>query len=165
MTKEEFKHIYDTYFDAIRSYIYYRCGDTDLASDIAQEVFMNVWKKKDTFHLENIKGLLYKMASNTFISAYRKGKVADEYLEHVKFTFKEEKEDRSLEYKELKTAYEDCLGQLKEGCREVFLMSRMEELTYREIAERLEISVKAVEKRMSQALKELKLKLNINDIA
>jgi RNA polymerase sigma-70 factor (ECF subfamily) len=50
---------------------------------------------------------------------------------------------------------------MPENQRVVFLMSRMEDLTYREIAERLELSIKAVEKRMSLALKLLKAKLEV----
>ena len=165
MTKQDFKHLYNIHFDEVRNYIYYRCGNTELASDVVQEVFMKVWNKKDRLNTNNIKGLLYKMASDTFINNYRKEKVANQYLDHLKLTFKEEEDQKSLEYKELKTVYENCLGSLNENCRTVFLMSRMEEMTYKEIAERLEISVKTVEKRMSQTLKELRLKLNVNGIA
>ena len=43
--KTEFKLLFDTYFDAIRSFVFYRCGDANVASDVAQEVFMKVWEK------------------------------------------------------------------------------------------------------------------------
>lgn len=162
MTKQDFKQLYDNYFDAVRSYIYYRCSDEDLASDIAQEVFMKVWNKKDSLQNDNLKGLLYKMASDLFVSTYRKGKTAEQYIEHLKFNFKNESQETNIEYQELKQVYENCLAGLDEKCRTVFLMSRIEELKYKEIAERLDISIKTVEKRMSTALKELKIKLNVN---
>ena len=45
INKAEFKQLFDKYFDTIRSFIFYRCGDTDAASDMAQDVFMKIWEK------------------------------------------------------------------------------------------------------------------------
>ena len=72
LSKKEFKLLFDTYFDAVRSFIFYRCGDTDMASDIAQEIFMKIWEKKEQLHNNNLKALLYKMANEMVISSYRK---------------------------------------------------------------------------------------------
>ena len=165
MTSKEFKDTYTKYFDSIRSYIYYRSNDGDLASDISQEVFMKIWNNKEKYDFKNIKSLLYKMANDNFISHYRKEKVQNKYFDHLKFNFKDESNNHNIEYLELKTVYENCLAQLDEKHRTVFLMSRTENLKYKEIAERLEISIKTVEKRMSQTLKELKTKLNVNDLS
>ena len=161
MTKEAFKILYDQYFDDIRRYIYYRSGDQELATDIAQEAFITVWEKKFDYHPNKTKSLLYKIASDKFLSHYRKGKVEEKYLTEVKLRFSEGSHDNSLEYEELKTHYEKTLAKLPEKQREVFLMSRLEELSYKEIAERLTIGVKAVEKRMSLALAVLKREIKI----
>lgn len=157
MTREEFKGIYDKYFDTIRNYIYFRSGDDELASDIVQETFFKVWEKQFDAANKGIKSLLYKIAGDMFVSHYRKEKLAKEYSGDFKLSFKDEKFDNSLEYKELKQRYEAILAKIPDKQRTVFLMSRMEELTYKEIAERLQISVKAVEKRMNLALGELKI--------
>lgn len=156
MTKEEFKYIYEAYFDAIRSYLFYRSGDAELATDITQEVFIKVWEKQFNTETKKMKSLLYKISGNIFINHIRREKIAGDYANEIKLNFKEESPDNTLEYKELKNNYERALVNLPEKQRIVFLMSRMEELTYKEIAERLQISVKAVEKRMSNALSELK---------
>ena len=80
-------------------------------------------------------------------------------MKRLKFDFSANTPDEILEYEELKQQYETSLAALCEKQRSVFLMSRIENLTYKEIADRLSVSVKAVEKRMSQALKVLKEKL------
>lgn len=140
------------YFDPVRSYIYYRCGDTELATDIAQEVFVRIWEKKFDITDKRIKGLLYKMAREMFISKYRRQELERKYSESIRFDYQELPADGELDYTELLSRYETALAELPESQREVFLMNRNEELKYSEIAERLGLSVKAVEKRMSGAL-------------
>ncbi len=156
MTKKEFKIIYDLYFDHIRRYIYYRSGNEELATDIAQETFMKIWEKDFDYHPKKTKSLLYKIALDYFISQYRKAKIETKYLNEIRFNFTEETSTNLLEYQELKTHYEKILADLPAKQRDVFLMNRLEGFTYKEIAERLELSIKAVEKRMSLALGVLK---------
>jgi RNA polymerase sigma-70 factor (family 1) len=159
LTKQEFKYCFDAYFDAIRNYVYYRSGDVDLATDIAQDVLMKLWEKQVDFEESRTKSLLYKMASDAFVSQVRKNQVSDKYLGSIELSFNDQDPHKELQYTELKARYQKVLAELTENQREVFLMNRSEELTYKEIAERLGLSVKAVEKRMSLAIKTLKQKL------
>ena len=156
MNKEEFKNIYDNYFDAIRNYIFYKSGNTDIATDITQEAFIKIWEKQVVFNPQKNKSLLYKIAGDLFINYIRHKKVETNYLSGIKFSFVNDSLNNNIEYKELKKNYEVILLRLSEKQRIVFLMSRNEELSYKEIADRLNISVKAVEKRMSKALVELR---------
>ncbi len=156
MNQEQFKYLFDTYFDAIRNYLYFRSGDSELATDIAQESFMKVWEKRDSYKDPPNKALLYKMANNLFISKYRKDVVAQNYVARAKHYDETESPEDILQYKELNYKYELALTQLSEKQRVVFLMSRDEGFKYSEIAERLNLSVKAVEKRMKNALQFLR---------
>ena len=157
MTQESFKNIFDTHFDSVRNYVYYRSGDTELATDIAQETFMKVWEKKLDPNIDHIAALLFKIAGDLFVSSYRKQKVALNFRMNVKpeDTGTVTPEDQ-MRFEELKIRYNKALGELPEKQRIVFLMSRMDELKYHEIAEKLGLSVKAVEKRMKNALAFLK---------
>lgn len=156
MTKTEFKTLYDTYFEPVRRYLYYRSGDAELATDLTQEAFLRVWEKDFEFNLQANKSLVYKIAIDKLISHFRRQKVSAAYLQDFRFQFKEGEEDTSLEFKELKALYEASLQSLSEKQRDVFLMSRLDALSYTDIAERLNISVKAVEKRISGALSTLR---------
>jgi RNA polymerase sigma-70 factor (ECF subfamily) len=159
LTKKDYKNCFDQLFDPLRNYLYYKCGDGDLATDIVQDIFLKVWEKPIDVTSKTIKPLLYKMVNNAFFDHLRKNKVANKYLSRLDLNVNSNSPDEILEFEELKQKYETSLATLGEKQRTVFLMSRMEDLTYKEIAERLSISVKAVEKRMSQALKVLKQKL------
>lgn len=151
--------MFDKYFDSIRSYVYYRNGDSDAATDIAQEAFMTLWQKNIDFEEKKNVSFLYKLAGNIFVDQYRKGKTAQKYLDALKWNYNEHSAENETEFNELKSKYEQALTQLPEDQKTTFLMSRAEELTYGDIAERLNISIKAVEKRMSKALAFLNLKL------
>jgi RNA polymerase sigma factor (sigma-70 family) len=158
LTREEFKNTFDSHFESIRNYIYYRSGDKELANDVAQETFLRYWEKlsgKDDGS-GNVKGLLYKIAGDIFISSYRRKKTA------MNFPAAQNKEEsghspeEQMTYKELLKTYENALANLPEKQRVVFLLNRMEGLKYHEIAVNLRLSVKAVEKRMKNALEYLR---------
>lgn len=159
MTQEKLKYLFDKYFNALRSYIYYRNGNQDEATDIAQEAFIVLWEKNSEFDEKRNLKFLYMVAGNMFVDQYRKNKTAMQYLSSLKWSWSEEYSGSEMEYGELKKRYELALLQMPEDHRVTFLMSRNDELTYAEIAQRLNISVKAVEKRMSKALAILNQKI------
>ncbi len=156
MTKEQFKTLFDQYFDDIRRYIYYRSGDEALSTDLAQDTFMRIWEKGLLLLPGKDAGLLYKIAGDLFVSHTRREKLRKEAPERIRFQQRGIGPDEELEFRELQEKYEKALMKLPEDLRIVFLMSRMEELTYSEIAARLSLSVKAIEKRMTGALARLR---------
>ncbi|MBI9065127.1 MAG: RNA polymerase sigma-70 factor [Marinilabiliaceae bacterium] len=152
INKGEFKQLFNSKFESLKLYVYYKCGDESLASDITQDVFMKIWENRKSIRKSTVTSLLYTMANNLFISEYRRNK------RDIKLQVKDEMEETQYSaeemyvYLETKKRYENTLNTMPCEAREVFLMSRIEELKYREIADRLQISIKTVEKRMSIAL-------------
>lgn len=157
MTRPEFKKLFNTYFDVVQNYIYYRSGNSDLATDIAQETFLRVWEKQLIIEDKKTKALLFKIAGDMFISSYRKEKTVLEFKLNTKPELNDQSPEDKMQFKELKRNYEQALAKLPEKQRIVFLMSRMDQMKYHEIADALGLSVKAVEKRMKHALDYLKL--------
>ena len=159
MTAKDFKMIYDTHFDDLRRYLIYRSGDQDLSGDIAQNVFMKVWTKKIEIASGNIKSLLFKMATEEFISHIRRKKVEKEYTESIDLRLIREP-DNNDDLLEKKVLFQKALNQLPEKQKTALLMNKMQGLTYKEIAEVLNLSQKAIERRIGLALKALKQNLN-----
>jgi len=160
LTAKDFKMIYDTHFDDLRRYLIYRSGDQDLSGDIAQNVFMKVWTKKIELASGNIKSLLFKMATDEFISHIRRKKVERAYSDSIDLRLLQESDNGDDELKDKKEQFKKALNQLPEKQRTALLMNKMQGLTYEEIAESLNLSEKAIEKRISQALGTLKQSLN-----
>jgi RNA polymerase sigma-70 factor (family 1) len=160
LTREEFKMIFDTYFSGVRNYIYYRSGDQDLATDVAQETFMRLWEKTPKLVNGNIKALLFKISGDILITHLRKQKVAMKFSSRVRVEELSDSPYDLMHYKELLHNYEHALENLPEKQRKVFLLSRMDGMKYFEIADYLGVSLKAVEKRMKNALDYLKIAIS-----
>ncbi len=68
MTRAEFKQLFDAHFEAVRNYIWYRSGNPELASDVAQEAFLKLWEKRPYVRKAKLKSLVFKMAGDIFVS-------------------------------------------------------------------------------------------------
>lgn len=157
LTQEEFKKLFEMHFAQVRNYVFYRSGNTDVATDIAQETFLKIWEKQNSILPEKVKGLLFKIAGDLFVSHYRKEKRSFQFFNHYLFEEKGDSPEDILTFKQLKENYEKALVKMPEKQRTVFLMSRVENLKYHEIALMSSISIKAVEKRMKSALAHLRI--------
>jgi RNA polymerase sigma-70 factor (ECF subfamily) len=161
LTREEFKNLFDQHYDAVRNYIYYRSGDADMATDIAQDAFLTLWEKQLGDGHANAKALVFRIAGNLFISHYRRQRKLTGIKLSLNPDVSTSSPDEQVMFSELKEKYERALLKMPEKQRIVFLMSRIDRMKYHEIAERLGLSQKAVEKRMSLAIRFLKEKMEV----
>jgi RNA polymerase sigma-70 factor, ECF subfamily len=136
--------------------------DSDIAKDIVQEVFFILWQKKESIDLsKSVKSYLTLAVRNKCLNYIRDHKkFSDPILESEDQYFKSDYKqgDRLIE-DELRKKISSSIEELPPKCREVFLLSRYENLKYQEIADRLHISVKTVETQMSKALQHLRIRL------
>lgn len=153
-----FRSIFDLYYESIRSFAYFKTGNVDLADDIVQEAFLKLWSMRDSVRTETVKSLLYTIAGNIIKNHYKHLKVTYNFQRENSAESPSESADSEVRMQELSIQLQQALASIPDGAREVFLMNRIEELSYAEIADRLGLSVKAIEKRMSDALRVLREK-------
>ncbi len=130
MNQLAFRQLFDHHFEHVRNYIFYRCGDPELATDIAQDTFMKIWEKRLSPEKGKEKALLFKIAGDLFISAYRKQQTVIRFAETAQKELVSPFVDDEIGYNELKVMYELALSQMKENQRIVFLMSRHDGMKY-----------------------------------
>ena len=148
----QFEHIFQSHYEAIRNYIYYKSGSIDEAEDIAQEAFLKIWEKRETIIQTTVKSLLYTIAGNIFLNRWQHRNVELQFALQYGSEGTSSSPEYDLEMKEFDEKLQNALSALTEKNRTVFLMNRIDRMTYQDIANSLDISVKAVEKRMNKAL-------------
>jgi RNA polymerase sigma-70 factor (family 1) len=158
----EFESIFNAWYEPIRNFLYYKTGDIQVAEDIAQDVFLKVWEKRNEIKIETVKQLLYTIANNLFLNHINRQKVSLKFAENYTIGQNKESPEFEMELKEFDNKLQKAIGLLDEKQRTVFLMNRIEKFTYNQIADNLSITVKAVEKRMQKALSFLKVKIEMN---
>jgi len=154
----KFKELFEAYYKPLHGYAYTIVKDEALAEEIVQEVFCRLWERNGKIHLQKAtQPYLYKAVYNESMNVLKKAKYRSRHstaLEH------ETAAENLTDLKGLQEKANQALNELPEQCRTIFQMSRFEDLKYREIADRLGISVKTVEAQMSKALKILRSKLS-----
>ena len=155
-----FNKAYLTNVQAATNFAYYKCGDRDAALDLVQDAFAKIWEHCSQIEFSKVKTYLFTTVNNLFLNTIKHQKVV---LNYAKETPNLDRTNQSPEYimeeEEFKVKLQNAIASLSEAQREVFLLNRIDGKKYREIAELLDISQKAVEKRMSGALKLLKAQI------
>jgi RNA polymerase sigma-70 factor (family 1) len=156
-----FEKVFDAHSEGLRNYLYYKSGDMDMAEDLVQESFVKLWKSCAKVSVLKAKSFLFTVGSNLFLNVVAHKKVVLNHQKQTPKQYTSETPEFILEEKEFMKKLQDAIADLSEKQREVFLLNRIDKKTYTEIAEIVGISVKAVEKRMSLALKSLREKIEL----
>lgn len=157
--KENYEIIFNNYSKSMRNYMYYKCGDLQQAEDIVQDAFIKLWNNCKKVIFEKAKSYLFTIANNAFLNEIAHKKVVQNYQKLNLKVSTNLTPEFLMEEKEFMEKLKAAIDKLPEKQREVFLLSRIDKKKYAEIAEITGITVKAVEKRMSQALVTLREKI------
>jgi len=157
-----FEKLYNLYFPRLYAFSFKIINDSGLAKDVVQNVFIKIWEIRTSFNLENPEAFIYQMVRNASLNYIRnlkvvdnlKSKIKDQYLgEELYYIDMVGNDPYILIEKELEEKVMEVMETLPDKCFAVFNMSRIEGLKNREIANQLGISIKAVEKHISKAMK------------
>ena len=156
--KGAYETVFREYYRPMTAYAFRFLGDLPASESIVQDVFLRLWqKRKEIMITSSLQNYLFRSVKNLSINYIEHEKIKSGYQAMV---IKNES-DRS-EYSEfflefgLKQKIETAISALPEKRQEIFRLAREEGLKYREIADRLEISVKTVETQMTLSMKQLR---------
>ncbi|MFO7668270.1 MAG: RNA polymerase sigma-70 factor [Bacteroidales bacterium] len=156
---QSFEKLFLCFYPGLLRYAKTLVRKTEIAEEVVQDVFYNVWKNRDSILIiQSWKSYLYRSVYNNAMMHLRKVR-RELTMEDGLFPEKEESSPdplHELEFQEVSEVVSETIGRLPERTREIFLLNRQEGLKYREIAERLSISVKTVEANMGRALNALR---------
>lgn len=154
-----FEKIFNLHAKNLKRFIFSKTRDEDLAEDIIQDTFVKIWEDCEKVFFDTVKSYLYTIANNLFLNIIKHNKVVQIHQENFVKTSTNESPEFMLLEEEFLLKLEKTIADLPEKQREVFLLNRIEKKKYKDIAIQLDISVKAVEKRMHGALLVLREKI------
>lgn len=159
----EFDEIYHLYYPRLILFAVKLTGNREESEEIIQDVFVRFWLKEGSLNIKfSIKAYLFRSVHNACLDYLKKEKVQQKNNNTIFSFFHEtiEFSDPILQ-EELENAIHKSIEELPDQCKNVFLLHREKELTYREIAEHLNISVKTVETHIFRAVKSLRKSLAV----
>jgi RNA polymerase sigma-70 factor (family 1) len=160
--QKAFEAIYDRYARSLFRYIYNHTRNKEVSEEIVQELFISLWTKRENLSIDSLNAYLYRASKYQLLSYLRSDKVRKKYAAEF-VLFLAGRHDNSLEefinVSDLQVMIESAISKLPERCQMVFRMSRFENASIQEIAERLNISTGTVENYLSQALRHLRASL------
>jgi RNA polymerase sigma-70 factor (ECF subfamily) len=157
-----FGQIFNEFYINLCRFAYTYLKDEDIAEEVVQELFISLWEQRDTISIKTtLRAYLYTSIKNRSLNyirnhktrAFHEDEFANNQLHQVDYII------NFCEKEELNTLVIEAINELPEQCRKIFELSRNEGLSYREIAEKMIITSKTVEKQMGIALKKLRSKL------
>lgn len=165
-----FKQVFESFYPRLLRFAGEYVKDKQEAENILQNVFLTLWEKRNTLRADtNLTAYLMTLVKSRCLNYLKHKNIVDAYSKKTQTLHQQESifnyyaiskfDPEQIDIESLELLVEKAIGELPEQCRKVFELSRYEGLKYKEIAERLNISVKTVETHMSNALKILRINL------
>lgn len=155
---EAFETLFRTYSEPLSAFAAQYVSSPEVAEEIVQDLFLEIWERRAHWTpTTNVRAYLYKTARNKALDYLKHAEVVAEWKRQAEVwesSLRSPAEE--LRQNELRRAIQAALAELPKRRRLIFVLSRRHGMTYREVAETLEISVKTVETQMSRAFKALR---------
>lgn len=160
--EEAFEVLYNRYWEKLLTIAYHRIGSMEVAKELVQDVFTNLWRRRQQLTIQTTFGAyIFSAMKYTILDHIRAQAVKEKYIAAIKTAvqYADNSTVDFIAYEELNHTLEQEIRKLPEKCRMVFRLSRIEHYSTKEIAEKLQISPKTVENQITKALKLLRVNL------
>jgi len=157
-----YEMLFKQWYEPLCRYAHSMLHDRDEAEDIVQKIFCKLWDQHEKLEIHtSIKSYLYRMTHNACLNKIKQLQMQAEHHEMIAYCSiaSSNQVEQTLAHKELRQQIELAIATLPERCRQVFLLSRMQNLSYVQIAQQMLISPNTVETQIVKALKILRTKL------
>lgn len=160
--KQAFDEVFLKHFKSLHAYAFAIIKEKDDAEEIVQNVFVRIWTKREQLKTDGfLKPFLYRSVHNESLNYLKHQKVRSNFNVHYAEAVKNDAGNLNTEIMatELQRNIHSAINELPEKCRNIFQLSRFDQMKYQEIADTLNISIKTVENQMGKALKILRLRV------
>jgi RNA polymerase sigma-70 factor (ECF subfamily) len=158
--EKAWEHITELFYQPLVLFVNSMTHRMDIAEELVQDVFVNFWTKRDRIEINtSLKAYLYRAARNHTLNHIKRNKFEMNYQQSLKPDYSYNSTDTKIGYSELEQQLNKSIEELPETRRDIFKLSRFEDMTYKEISDTLEIPIRQVHYQIGLALKELREKV------
>ncbi len=151
-----FSSVFNKYSKDLHSFLYYKFGELLNPKDKVQEAFIKLWENCEKIPPDKAKSFVYTTANNLMLNDVAHKKVVLKHQQTKPKAYTHESPEFLMQETEYMDKLQKALSNLTDAQREAFMMNRVEGKRFKEIAAILDISTKAVEKRIYGALEKLR---------
>jgi RNA polymerase sigma-70 factor (family 1) len=150
-----FEELYHRYWGTLTDSVYKRLQSRQKAEDLVQDLFIDIFQKRNIIEFKvSVKAYLHQAIKYKVLNEFRSDNIKNNYTKSLFFSPTSKNDFANhLEAKDLRLKITEVMNQLPEKCKKAFLLSRMENLSNKEISSNMKISVSTVEKHIGKALK------------
>lgn len=151
--EQAFKELYERYWYKMYVIAYRKLRRKEVAEELAQELFVLIWQKRETLRIINLRAFFGVSLRNLIIDYIRRNIREEHYLDQLRqfFPVSTLATIETVQLDELSEAVQNTLAKLPEKTRQIFILNRFEHLTIREIAQQLNLSEKTIEYHLARS--------------
>ena len=158
-----YNQLFVRYYSRLCAFVFNLTQNYSASEDVVQELFIRLWIQRGKLEItENISGYLYRASKNAALNYLRAEKSRQKSIQNMPVQ-EWQSDDGLIEQIEFSAALNQCIGQLPERSRDVFMKSRFEGMKQQEISDQLGVSVKTIKNQIWKSLQFLKACLELHE--
>jgi len=162
ITHSSLRQLFNQHFTPLCRFLAYYTSDRMTIEDVVQDVFVNMWEKREELQIESLTAYLYSSARNRMLNYIKEEKRQNVLFEQwVQDEIEMKRGEECFNIDEFSQRVELAIDSLPDKCKQIFNLSKKRKLTYKQIAGHFNISLKTVESQMGIALRKIREQLTV----